>query len=118
LWQPPSGRYGCQGEKWDRSRLPIDWSYAGYGAGEKQIPLKPQSVDARAAGAKGDGRTDDTAAVERAIAQARDGTAVYFPPGADETHGAAGPNGGPLVDSNVIKTQRAKATRGLIMLRG
>lgn len=74
-------RYGCKGEAWDWNRLPLDWSYAGYSAGERGIPWKQQSVNVKSVGAKGDGSSDDTAAIERAIGQAGSGTAVYFPPG-------------------------------------
>lgn len=77
----PSQLWGCAGERWDRTKLPVDWSYAGYAAGEKGLPTKPVSVDVRQMGAKGDGKADDTWAIEKAIGAAREGSAVYFPPG-------------------------------------
>ncbi|KAI8464294.1 MAG: pectin lyase fold/virulence factor [Monoraphidium minutum] len=80
-YKMPSWMYGCKGESWNWNRLPMDWSYAGYRAGEKEIPWHPQSVDVKALGAKGDGATDDTWAVEKAVAQAWGGSAVFFPPG-------------------------------------
>ncbi|WIA36046.1 hypothetical protein OEZ86_007405 [Tetradesmus obliquus] len=42
-----SALYGCSGERWDNSRLPFDWSYAGYASGEKPIPWVSQSVDVK-----------------------------------------------------------------------
>ncbi|WIA15873.1 hypothetical protein OEZ85_012625 [Tetradesmus obliquus] len=76
-----SALYGCSGERWDNSRLPFDWSYAGYASGEKPIPWVSQSVDVKSFGAKGDGRTDDTWAITKAIDAARKGSAVFFPAG-------------------------------------
>lgn len=56
--------YGC-GEAWNRERLPIDFSYAGYKAGEASLPTKPVSVDIKALGAKGDGKSDDSWALQQ-----------------------------------------------------
>lgn len=54
---------------------------AGYASGEKPIPWVSQSVDVKSFGAKGDGRTDDTWAITKAIDAARQGSAVFFPAG-------------------------------------
>jgi hypothetical protein len=53
----------------------------GYASGEKAIPWISQSVNVKSFGAKGDGHTDDTWAVIKAIEQARWGSAVFFPAG-------------------------------------
>ena len=43
--------------------------------------VPPGWTDVRSAGAKGDGRADDTQAIGRAIARTPDGGIVFFPPG-------------------------------------
>jgi hypothetical protein len=73
--------FGCSGERWDNTRLPIDWSYAGYRAGEAALPTVSQSVNIRNFGAKGDGHSDDTQAFKRAIEAAQPGTALFIPGG-------------------------------------
>jgi hypothetical protein len=55
----------------------IDWS-PGIAAGIPDIPAGPNVLDY---GAVGDGQADDTQALNRAIAAADAGTAVYLPPG-------------------------------------
>ncbi len=78
--QDHSALWGAAGEKWSaESRLP-DFSFAGYRCGEKEIPTVRQVVNVRAFGAKGDGKTDDTEAVIKAIAAAASG-AVFLPAG-------------------------------------
>lgn len=60
-----------------------DFSFAGYGGGEKPLP-EPQAVaNVRDFGAKGDGQSDDTAAFREAIgkAKAAGGGAVFVPAG-------------------------------------
>jgi hypothetical protein len=53
---------------WDpASRLPIDWSFAGYRNGDVPLPELPQVANVKDFGAVGDNVTDDTAAFRRAI---------------------------------------------------
>jgi len=70
-----SGLYGCRGELFDPrdpsnsaggARL-SDWSYAGYMAGEVEIPAVPVAVAVAEYGAVGDGRSDCGPAVAAAI---------------------------------------------------
>jgi hypothetical protein len=56
-----------------------DFSRAGYREGEAP-PRVAQRADVRAFGARGDGRTDDTRAIQDAI-DATEGGAVFLPPG-------------------------------------
>src|SRR5688572_13524566 len=69
-----SALWGRAGERWEpRGRLP-DFSYAGYHAGRREIPMVPVVVDvARDCGARGDDDRDDTAAFRCAFERARDG---------------------------------------------
>lgn len=78
--QEYSQLWGKAGENWStQSRLP-DFSFAGYHAGEKEIPTPPVRTNVRAFGAKGDGVADDTAAFKAAIA-ATDRGAILVPAG-------------------------------------
>lgn len=47
-----------------------DWSAAGYGGGQQAFPRPERVHDAASFGAKGDGVTDDTAALQAAVAAA------------------------------------------------
>lgn len=60
----------------------LDWSLAGYREGRIGIPFPPVKYDVRSFGARGDGATDDTPAIQRAVdaANARPGV-INFPPG-------------------------------------
>jgi hypothetical protein len=57
-----------------------DFSYAGYGRGERAIPEFPRGVSVRDFGARGDGKTDDTRAFQRALEEVESG-AIEVPPG-------------------------------------
>lgn len=81
VYRTPSILWGCGGELYDpRGRL-VDWSYAGYGYGEKEIPTVAQGANVKDFGAKGDGVTDDTAAFKSAISQCPWNTALVIPAG-------------------------------------
>ena len=72
--------WGEHGERWTSAgRLP-DFSHAGYHRGEKPLPTVPQAANVRDFGAMGDGVTDDTRAINAAIAAARPG-AIFLPAG-------------------------------------
>lgn len=73
--------WGEAGERWEPAgRLP-DFSYAGYHAGEAEIPAPPARWDLkRDFGARGDGRTDDSGALLRAIRSIKGGV-LYIPKG-------------------------------------
>lgn len=78
----PSVLYGCAGEQWTPSSRLLDFSYAGYRAGEDPVPDMPPSADLKVSfGARGDGRTDDTQAFLDAIDAVTDQGVVYIPPG-------------------------------------
>jgi len=75
-----SDLWGEAGERWTPdSRLP-DFSYAGYHAGERPIPTPPVKASVKEFGARGDGETDDTKALQDAI-DATAGGALEIPPG-------------------------------------
>ena len=79
----PSRQYGCAGELWNSTtgRL-VDWSYAGYMAGELPIPDLPATGNLKTVfGARGDGVTDDTAALEAAIMAVEDQGVIFIPNG-------------------------------------
>jgi hypothetical protein len=75
-----SALWGEHGERWQPgSRLP-DYSYAGYHRGEVPIPDVPIAANVKDFGALGDGRADDTQAIQKAIDSTAHG-AVYLPAG-------------------------------------
>src|SRR2546426_7433721 len=76
-----SSLWGISGERWrPQGRLP-DFSYAGYHAGEASIPNAPPKWDfKREFRAKGDGRTDDSPALLKAI-QSIDRGVLFIPEG-------------------------------------
>src|SRR5882724_1246755 len=75
-----SGLWGRNGEKWDKARIP-DFTTSGYREGKKAIPNYPVSIDVRSAGAAGDGITDDTRAIRKAIRACGKNGTVFFPAG-------------------------------------
>ncbi len=75
-----SALWGKSGEKWTlQSRLPF-FGHAGYRGGGVPIPAIKVVANARDFGATGDGTTDDTAALLRAVAATKDG-ALLLPAG-------------------------------------
>ncbi|MBM4094088.1 MAG: hypothetical protein FJ276_32470 [Planctomycetes bacterium] len=75
-----SGLWGKDGEKWSpESRLP-DFSFAGYRRGEEPFRIPKETASVASFGAKGDGKTDATAAFKQAIA-AGAGKVVTIPSG-------------------------------------
>ncbi|KAL4423184.1 hypothetical protein ABPG77_000317 [Micractinium sp. CCAP 211/92] len=100
--QPPSGctpagpsgqtslLWGQCGELYQPGGRLTDWSQAGYGASERPIPNYPNKYNVKSApyNAKGDGSTDDSSAIQKAIddaskeaAATKKGVAVYLPAG-------------------------------------
>jgi hypothetical protein len=80
----PSALFGCQGELWKPNGRLQDYAFAGYGAGMRSIPYNSVRCNVRDYGAKGDNKTDDTVAVQRAVddcARGNNGSVVSFPPG-------------------------------------
>lgn len=76
----PSALWGKDGSAWTpQSRLP-DFSFAGYRCGDAAIPEVAVVADVKTFGAAGDGKTDDTAALRRAIAETKAG-AILIPEG-------------------------------------
>lgn len=72
--------WGRSGEAWSPDgRLP-DFSFAGYGHGDRKIPGIPVVANVRDFGARGDGTHDDTEAFEAAIRQTDHG-AILIPAG-------------------------------------
>jgi hypothetical protein len=76
----PSKLWGANGEEWTpASRLP-DFSFAGYGHGERPIPDIAVATDVTKHGAKGNGTADDTEAFLAAVAATPAG-AILVPAG-------------------------------------
>jgi hypothetical protein len=81
VWAGTSALWGKSGEKWDpRGRLP-DFSFAGYHAGLKVIPSPKVTTNVKTYGAKGDGKTDDSAAIQKAIDATPAKGVLFFPKG-------------------------------------
>lgn len=71
--------WGKNGERWNKDTLP-DFSYAGYLDSITPLPNLPRATNVKDFGAKGDGKTDDTAAFKRAIAATYSG-GIFIPKG-------------------------------------
>lgn len=95
-----SSFWGAAGEKWKpEGRLP-DFSYAGYHAGEAKLPTPPARWDLkRDFHAAGDGRTDDSEALLKAIQSIPSGV-LFIPKG------------------TYVISNRIDITRGNLILRG
>ncbi len=72
--------WGDNGELWDSAGPLPDFSFAGYQRGEKPIPENQAEVSVQKFGAKGDGKTDDTEAFQKAIAESG-GMVIEIPEG-------------------------------------
>lgn len=75
-----SSVWGTSGEKWTPTGPLPDYSFAGYHNGEAAIPTVAVVASVKDYGAKGDGVTDDTAAINKAISSVTKG-AILFPAG-------------------------------------
>jgi Pectate lyase superfamily protein len=76
-----SSLWGVAGEKWNPAGKLPDFSYAGYHAGEAKIPTPPVKWDLkRDFHAAGDGRTDDSPSLLKAIASIKSGV-LFIPKG-------------------------------------
>jgi hypothetical protein len=72
--------WGTKGNLWSPiSRLP-DYSFAGYQSGRRGLPDIPVAANVKDFGALGDGRADDTAAFESALASVAEGS-ILIPRG-------------------------------------
>ena len=81
LHAEPSKIFGVNGESWQVAGGPLpDFSYAGYQRGEKPLPERQPEVSVKDYGAVGDGTTDDTAAIQKAIDE-NPGKTIALPEG-------------------------------------
>ena len=95
-----------EGEKWAATgRLP-DFSSAGYRRGEEPFCIPDNRVSVTSFGAKGDGRTDDTAAFQQAITSG-EGKVIEIPAGRYAA-----------TDRNEQKNAKVAKKRNLCDLRG
>ncbi len=81
LWAEPAKIYGVAGEAWQAAGGPLpDFSYAGYQRGEKAPPERQPEVSVKDHGVVGDGKADDTAALQRVL-DANPGKVIHLPAG-------------------------------------
>src|SRR5260370_8375238 len=76
-----SALWGKDGELWKLNQPLKDFSFAGYLQSEVPIPDIPKSVSILDFGGRGDGKTDVTQALLRAIAACPAGGKVFLPAG-------------------------------------
>ena len=73
--------WGAKGELFVPTGRIMDWSYAGYRAGEVALPSLKPTLNVTDHGAKADDSTDDTAAFVAALGVAKAGDVVGIPAG-------------------------------------
>ncbi len=76
-----SNLWGASGELFDPAGRLMDWSYAGYRAGEATLPALTPTLSVTDHGATPDDNSDDTAAFEAALSAAEPGDVVGVPAG-------------------------------------
>ncbi len=79
-----SALWGVDGELFDPAGRLMDWSYAGYQAGEQELPWHPATVALTDHGAVPDDGGDDTAAFLLALDAAAGGGVIDIPAGTFE----------------------------------
>jgi hypothetical protein len=73
--------WGEGGELFDAKGRLMDWSYAGYRAGEAKLPERAATLSVLDLGAVPDDGEDDTAGLKAALAMAHAGDVVHLPAG-------------------------------------
>jgi MYXO-CTERM domain-containing protein len=73
--------WGVDGELFDAAGRVMDWSYAGYHAGEDPLPSPSSTITVTTFGATADDASDDTQAFIDALASAQPGDVVSIPAG-------------------------------------
>jgi hypothetical protein len=72
--------WGKNGELWKKKKLP-DFTHAGYKEGKLPIPSYPVKINLVDFGGKGDGITDNTIALRKAIRNCPSNGAIFIPEG-------------------------------------
>ncbi len=73
--------WGASGELFDPAGRLMDWSYAGYRAGEQPLPTPASTISVTTFGATADDQSDDSQAFLDALASAKTGDVVSIPAG-------------------------------------
>src|SRR5262245_18691180 len=73
--------WGEEAELLDAKGRRMDWSYAGYRAGEARLPERAATISVLDHGAVPDDGEDDTAALREALEAAQPGDVVHLPSG-------------------------------------